>query len=118
MTHALVELSRRLLLLRKWRGAGAGAVGLGLGVGQERRRPSSTTRTQTRINEEMSDDSEEVVPKAVHDLKTGQVQGKKGAGTLYLVGGSTTPTCMPQLAHDFTAALKATGRPCPPTPAP
>jgi hypothetical protein len=37
------------------------------------------------LSEEMSDDSEELVPKAVHDLKTGKVQGKAGTHTLYLV---------------------------------
>jgi hypothetical protein len=37
------------------------------------------------ISEEMRDDSEELVPKAVHDLKTGRVHGKAGTHTLYLV---------------------------------
>ena len=37
------------------------------------------------ISEDMSYDSEELVPKAVHDLKTGKVHGKAGTHTLYLV---------------------------------
>jgi hypothetical protein len=76
MMRAPVKLSRRLLLLRKWRRASAGAVGQWLGVAAERRRPSWTTRTSKPCKEFV---------KAVHDLKAGKVQGKTGTHTLYFV---------------------------------
>jgi hypothetical protein len=37
------------------------------------------------VSEEMSDDSEDLVPKAVHDRKTGKVHSKAGTHTLYFV---------------------------------
>jgi hypothetical protein len=44
------------------------------------------------VSEELSDDSEELVPKAVHDLKIGKVQGKAGTHTLHLVEWEHYPT--------------------------
>jgi hypothetical protein len=68
------------------------------------------------LSAEMSDDTEELVPKAVPDLTTGKVQGNKGTHTLYLVDGSinqtrltgrgsrTTTSAHAKLANAFTAA--------------
>jgi hypothetical protein len=79
----------------------------------------------------MSDDSEEFVPKAVNDLKTGKVQGKMGMQTLYLVEWDDFPDeidftwepydnfgAQAKLADAFTAAWKAAGKPWLPAPAP
>jgi hypothetical protein len=55
------------------------------GVDRRRRLGLRLLAGAGNVSEEMSDDSEELVPKAVHDLKTGKVHGKAGTHTLYLV---------------------------------
>jgi hypothetical protein len=111
---------------------GAGAVGLGLDAARERRRPSSMTWTQTRpptlgdVSEEMSDDSEDFVPKAV----TGTAHGKTSTHMLYLVKWDDFPNSIDfmrepranfdehaALADAFVTAWRAAGKPWPPAPA-
>jgi hypothetical protein len=83
------------------------------------------------VSEEMSDDSEELVPKAMHDLKTGKLHGKAGAHTLYLVkwehySNEIDWAWEPQDSFDAHAALadalvtawRAANKPWPPAPAP
>jgi hypothetical protein len=46
---------------------------------------SDSVASAGNVREEMSDDSEDLVPKAMHDLRIGKVHGKAGTHTLYLV---------------------------------
>jgi hypothetical protein len=78
------------------------------------------------VSEEISDDSEELVPKAV----TGTAQGKTGTHTLYLVEWDDFPDSIDfmrkpranfgehaALTDAFVAAWRAAGKPWPPAPA-
>jgi hypothetical protein len=87
---------------------------------------SDSTDGAADLSDEMSVDSEEFVPKAVHDMKLGRAVGKRGTHTLYLIEWDEFPneidfTWEPydnlgahtKLADVFTDAWKTAGKPWP-----